>query len=162
MKLFYSSVDDHLNCNAVVNLVSAHQINGKVSIKIVVYNLDTKPLLIHSIEVYKKINHNGIFKRLFQRNYQEIEDGIWWPKYEDNSVDRKCFADEYENVYIKELMDFQVVFTGDLYKDLYSNEKDIYKFIINTNKGTISRLSPININGCYFSHRYYESRSYKI
>ena len=75
-----------------------------------------------------------------------------------NQIETKCFAEEYESILIKDLMDFQVVFSADLYKD----EKEIYHFIIKTNRGSVSKLSSLNINDCYFSHSYYEIRKYEI
>jgi len=153
---YYLNRDEQFGSNVVVKLVSTQQVDDKVSIKLVIYNLDSKPVLIQSLSVYKKEKSQSLFKRLLNiEDYVNIPSSYWWPKYKSESVETKSFSDEYENILIKDLMDFQVVFPGQI-------DDVVYHFVLKTNKGCVTHSTPIRINGCYFSHAYYQKRSYEL
>lgn len=152
---YYLNRDVYLNSNAEIKLVSSQQVDDKISIKLVIYNLDSKPVLIQSLSVYKKEYVNNFIKRLFNlEEYKVVKDSYWWPNYDTDSVTPKYFSEEYENIYVKDLMDIQVVFPGHI-------DDSVYQFVLNTNKGCEKHSSTIRINGCFFSHAYSQKRSYK-
>lgn len=116
-------------------------------IHLALFNPDSIGVVIQSLSVYRKTTYSYRFiPLLIFKSWDEIDGSRWWPTKNTTCYEVKSVHEEYENLYVDNMMDIMVSIPG--YKD-----RELYKFQVKTNKNEHSITANIDIKQSYFPYR---------
>lgn len=91
----------------VVILVNSEQLDGRILVKLVLFNPGSIATVIHSVTTFKSRKNPNVLFRLFKPFVlYEVEDAYWWPTRDADQKKPRFLEDEYRNLYFE---DFRVV-----------------------------------------------------
>jgi hypothetical protein len=109
--------------------VSSEQLDGKVLIKLVLFNPGSIAIIIQALAVHKKVESRFFLLRLLGlTEWTELDQAAWWPTSDSSCKDEKFFADEYKSLYVEDYRDIFALLLGCL-------DRNMYRFHIQTNNG---------------------------
>jgi hypothetical protein len=128
--------------------IASEQKEESASLKLVLFNPGNVAAIINSLTIYKFAPHPiKILRYIGIKKWQEVEDAHWWPSSEDKFDSIRTLEDEYSNLYVEDYRNIFVNFPG------YISRTD-YKFFIQTNNGSVERITTIDATKIYFPHAY--------
>lgn len=152
--LYYNSQNEYMNSNTQIRFLDSIEKEGKTYVRLVVYNLDTKPLFLHSLCVNHEIKRKGLLGLLFPKvEMERIENTLWWPDptdFESDTFDQEMyFHEKYRSLLVGDMEIVQIVIP-----EAITTKKYVFELI--TNRGNTKEYTFIHYTDMRFPYMYNE------
>ncbi len=132
----------------VLHLIGSEQLEGKVLLKLVLFNPGSIASIIQSFAVFERVpSPIGLLRLLGFKEWQRIEGAQWWPTKDATFTNPKLLEDEYENLYVEDHRTILVAIPGMI-------DRRQYLFQICTNNGCLNLMTTIDGFQTHFAFRF--------